>query len=101
MTEENNKELAERLGSLLAQSPLDEEVKDFLAENIDNLPEGLVYKLLDSLELEQGQLSLLEEELRSFMKERDKKWDHGLPQAQKELAEKIAADEFLKITEEK
>ena len=67
-------DVAERVGKLLADSPLGEEIKTALMANMDKIPEHMIFKLLDVLENEQEELNRMVFEMDLFLKQQDKKW---------------------------
>ena|SRR3989344_2958620 len=76
MTLNNGQEaLAEKIGQLLAQSPVDQKLKEMILEKIDQIPEHLLFKLLDSLELENDELERTAFEIDLFLKEQDANWE--------------------------
>ena len=76
-------QIADRVGELLAESPLDEEVKDVLLEGIDKLPKELLFKLLDVLENERESLEKVAFEIKLFLKEQDANWEQTAEDQQK------------------
>lgn len=89
-------QIAEKVGKLLAESPLDEDVKKVLLEGIDRLPKELLFKLWDSLENEKEGLEKLAFEVRLFLKEQDANWDQTASE-QKKTADIIADVWFEKL----
>ena len=67
--------LADRIGELLAESPVDEELKNLLLNNMEKIPEHLLFKLKDALEMEQEALEETVFDIQMFLKEQDSKWD--------------------------
>ena len=67
-------EKAKRCGELLARSPMDEEIKKTILENLGSLTEGDLDRLLFSLEQENAHLSLLASQLSDFDKKQEKGW---------------------------
>ena len=67
-------QLAEKIGKLLAESPLDESIKSSLLGKMEQIPESLLFKLLDALELENEELEKTAFEIDLFLKEQDKDW---------------------------
>lgn len=82
-------QIADKVGELLAESPLDEEVKEVLLEGIDRLPKELLFKLLDALENEKEGLEKLAFEVKLFLKEQDANWEQTAREQQK-VADTIA-----------
>jgi mannitol-1-phosphate/altronate dehydrogenase len=82
-------QIADRVGELLAESPLDEEVKEVLLEGIDKLPKELLFKLLDVLENERESLEKVAFEVKLILKEQDANWEQTA-RDQQEAADTIA-----------
>ena len=87
-------QLAEKIGQLLAQSPLDEKIKSALLEKMGEIPEHLLFKLLDALEMENEDLERTAFEIDLFLKEQDEKWKK-VAEEQKKVAEE-AVDKVVK-----
>lgn len=85
---EAQQQLADRIGELLAESPLDEEIKSLFLEKLENIPESLLFKLKDALEMEQEGLENIAFEIELFLKEQDERWE-GVAEEQKKAAETI------------
>ena len=86
MTDELNQgqqQVADRIGELLAESPLDEEIKQVLLDGVDQLPAYLLFKLLDVLENEREQLETVAFEIELFLKEQNKNWEQTEKEQQK------------------
>jgi len=86
MTDELNQgqqQVADRVGKLLAESPLDEEIKQVLLDDVDQLPAHLLFKLLDVLENEREQLETVAFEIELFLKEQNKNWEQTEKEQQK------------------
>ena len=86
MTDELNQgqqQVADRVGKLLAESPLDEEIKQVLLDDVDQLPAHLLFKLLDVLENEREQLETVAFEIELFLKEQNKNWQQTEKEQQK------------------
>ena len=73
MTQDIEK-LAGEIGGLLAESVLDQKIKDLILENLDTLPEDLVFKLRDALKDEKDELNSVVFDIELFMKEQDERW---------------------------
>ncbi len=67
-------QLAVEIGTLLAESSLDQRIKDAILERLDTLPEDLVFKLKDALTREQEELDAVIFDVELFMKEQDERW---------------------------
>lgn len=74
MLNKTQEQIAERLGQLLAESPLDDEIKTAVLNGLDRLPPHLVFKLLDVLEGEKEELERIVFEIDLFLKEQDDNW---------------------------
>lgn len=92
---QGQQQIAGRVGELLAESPLDEEIKKVLLEGIDQLPEDLLFRLLDVLENEKEQLETVAFEVKLFLKEQDNNWKQTVKDQQK------AADTVVDVWAEK
>jgi len=66
--------LAVEIGGLLAESSLDQKIKDVILENLDILPEDLVFKLRDALKTEQDELDSVAFDIELFVKEQNERW---------------------------
>lgn len=80
---QGQQQVADRVGELLAESPLDEEVKEVLLEGIDKLPGDLLFKLLDVLENEKEELEKVAFEVKLFLKEQGNNWGQTVKDQQK------------------
>lgn len=85
---EAQQNLADRIGELLAESPMDEELKQRLLENMEKIPEHLLFKLKDALEMEQGELENIVFDIQIFLKNQDVGWDK-LAQEQNKAADTL------------
>lgn len=86
-------EQIKRLAQLLAESPLDEEIKSAVVENAADLTDAAAEALLTSLEAEHTQLENVEKILKQFDLWQEEQWQK-LEVKQKQAADAIA-DEFL------
>ena len=82
---EAQQQLADRIGELLAESPMDEGLKNLLLGNMDKIPEHLLFKLKDALEMEQEALENVAFEIEMFLKDKNAGWDK-LAEEQKKAA---------------
>ena len=82
------KEIAENLGRLLAESPLDEEIKSAVIVNLDKMPEGMVFRLIDALEMESEELDRIVFEMNLFLKEQVGRWEK-VEKEQQDMADAI------------
>ena len=87
-------QLAEKIGQLLAQSPLDDKIKSALLEKMDEIPEPLLFKLLDALEMENDDLERTAFEIDLYLREQDEAWKKVT-----EEQEKIASEAVQKIAD--
>jgi hypothetical protein len=78
----------ERCGELLAQSPLDDEIKKTILENIHELTEAHIDQLLASLERETFELVALAEQFKKFDDGQDSRWEE-LAKRQERIAERV------------
>jgi len=79
-------QLAEKIGQLLAQSPLDDKIKSALLEKMDEIPEPLLFKLLDALEMENDDLERTAFEIDLYLREQDEAWKK-VTEEQKKVAD--------------
>jgi len=77
--------LADRIGELLADSPMDDELKQLLLNNMEKIPENLLFQLKDALEMEQEELENVAFEIKVFLKDKNAGWDK-LAEEQKKAA---------------
>ena len=80
--------MADRMGELLAESPMDEELKQLLLSNMEKIPEHLLFKLKDALEMEQEELENVAFEIKVFLKDKNAGWDK-LAEEQKKAADTL------------
>ncbi|MDP3731078.1 MAG: hypothetical protein Q8R34_01115 [bacterium] len=99
MNEIIQKELQEKLGQLLAESPLAEELKKTILDGMDKLPEYLIFDLLDALEKEKIELERIAEEIGAYLEQQDGDW-LKLEEKQQEAANNIVDQELQKIEDE-
>jgi hypothetical protein len=86
-------QLAAELGELLANSPMDEKLKKTILENIDTMPESLVFRLKDALENEKTEIDSVLYDIELFMKEQDERWEE-LEAKQRQAATEISDQLF-------
>lgn len=67
----------------MAESPLDEEIKEILLEGLDKLPADLLFKLLDILENEREELEKVAFEVKLFLKDQENNWKQTAEDQQK------------------
>lgn len=88
--------LAAEIGGLLAESSLAQKIKDAIMENLDTLPEDLVFKLKDSLDKEQEELDAVVFDIELFLKEQAERWAK-LEGEQQKMATSITDELFEKL----
>jgi len=71
---EAQQKLADSIGELLAQSLLDDEIKNRLLEKMEDIPEHLLFRLKDALEKEREELETVAFDIDIFLKDQDKDW---------------------------
>jgi hypothetical protein len=81
---------AEHLASLLVKSPLDPVIKDFLIDNLGDIPEDRVTGIISVLEQEHAHLEDLNSSIRAYLTRNDTRWS-ALAAKQKEIARKFIA----------
>jgi hypothetical protein len=91
--------LAQEIGGLLAESPLDQKIKNAILENLDTLPEDLVFKLKDTLDKEQDELNAVVFDIELFLKGQNERWAK-LEADQKALATNITDQLFDKLKDQ-
>jgi len=92
---ETQQKMAERIGELLAESPLDEDMKQVILDGLDKLPEHMLVKLLDVLERESNELERFAAEVESFLASQEDNWDKTSKEQEKfaqELIERLAKE---------
>lgn len=85
--------MAERIGQLLAESPLDNDMKQVILDGMDKMPEYMLIKLLDVLERESNELERVASEVESFLATQKENWDKTAKNQEEfadELIEKLA-----------
>lgn len=85
---EAQQQLADKIGELLAQSPLDDEIKNRLLDKMEEIPESLLFRLKDALEREKEELETVAFDIDMFLKDQDKDWQ-GVVQDQKKVAGEV------------
>lgn len=99
MNSKVKKEIQERLGKLLAESPLEGEVKKVLLENIGKIPDYHVFDLLDALEKEKLELQRIALDVKLFLEQQNGDWKK-LEERQAAVADEIIDEEIKKIEDE-
>lgn len=92
-------QVAEKIAHLLAESPLDEEIKKVILDSLDQLPEYLILRLHDALEGEREELKRVTLDIELFLQDQEKDWQK-LEADQKTLAEKVIDKHVQKIEDE-
>jgi len=94
------KEIGDKIARLLAESPLDPEIKNELMDGLDRMPEAVLSGLLESLEKEHEGLKELATDIASWEERQDEAWQK-LTVEQKAAADKWVDDEMVqKLTDE-
>lgn len=70
--------MIERLGHLLAESPIDTEIKEAILAHLDTIPAYLLVGLLDALEAERESLKIVDFEIKKFEEDREKRAEESL-----------------------
>ncbi len=96
---DTQKQMADRIAHLLAESPLDDEIKQTILDGMDKLPEHLIFKLKDALEAEREELKSVAFEVDMFLKDQEKDWQ-ALEKVQKQTAEKLVDKYAQKIEDQ-
>lgn len=84
---EAQQQLADSIGELLAQSPLDDEIKNRLLEKMEEIPESLLFRLKDALEREKEELETVAFDISMFLKDQDKDWQKVVEEQKKVATE--------------
>lgn len=84
-------EITERIVELLVQSPLDENLKEFIIEKIDMLSESMITDLLEALETENNQLQIIAAKIEEYINNQENGWE-DVEVEQKSFAEKFLED---------
>lgn len=95
----SQRETAARVAHLLAESPLDEEIKGVILDGVDKLPDYLIYQLLDALQNEREQLKSVALAIQFFLNNQEEEWA-VLQNRQRVLASEIAGRYQQKIVDE-
>lgn len=93
------KEIQERLAKLLAESPLDGQIKKVLRDNIGDIPDYYIFDLIDALEKEKIELARIALDVKLFLEQQDSDWKKVEAQ-QQQVADEIIDDELKKIEDE-
>ena len=98
MNNNMNEEKAKELGELLGESPIADEIKEAILENLAKIPMNLVDDLIESLKNEKSKISEVIFEIEEFFKKQDKEWEE-LAVTQRTAAEEIIENEIRSIEE--
>lgn len=99
MDSKTQKEIQERLGKLLAASPLADDLKKALLDNLDKIPDYHVFDLIDALEKEKLELQRIALDIKLFLDQQDEDWKK-LEEKQQKAADEIIDEEIRKIEDE-
>lgn len=99
MNTKTQKDIQERLGLLLAQSPLAEDLKKALLDNMDKIPDYFVFDLIDALEKEKIELERIALDIKLFLEQQDQDWKK-LEEKQQAVADDIIDEEIKKVEDE-
>lgn len=99
MDEKISKEVQERLGQLLAESPLAGDLKQLLLGSLDKIPDFYVFDLIDALEKEDVELERIAQDVRLFLQKQGDEWQE-VAAKQQETADKIVEEEIRKLEDE-
>jgi hypothetical protein len=91
--------VADKIIELLAESPLAEEIKDTLVQNIEKLPAGMILELLKALEAEDEAIRSMADSAVEFLKQQEEDWKK-LEQDQKAALDEIS-NQVIKDEERK
>ncbi len=92
-------QLASELGELLANSMLDKRIKKAILDNLDTLPEDLVFKLRDALQKEHDSVDGVISDIEMFLNKQDGRWAK-LEEEQKKTAETMGDEIFEKLKDQ-
>ena len=99
MLNQTQKQIADRVAHLLAESPLDEEIKKTILDGFDELPEYLILRLQDALETEREELQRVALDVELFLEDQKKDWQK-IEEDQRAVADKIIDKHVQKIEDE-
>lgn len=99
MTTKIQKEIAERLGKLLAQSPLANDLKKLFLDNLDKIPDYYIFDLIDALEKEKVELQRIALDIKLFLEQQVADWQK-VEEKQAQAADEIIEEELKKIEDE-
>lgn len=99
MDQKIQNEIQERLGRLLAESPLTEDLKKLLLDSLDKLPDYFIFDLIDMLEKEKIEVERVTMDVREFLRRQSQEWEKT-EEDQRAAVEKIIQTETGKIEDE-
>ncbi|MDO8495777.1 MAG: hypothetical protein Q7S32_04705 [bacterium] len=89
----------ERLAKLLAESPLNNDIKKALVDNIGNIPDYHLFDLIDALEKEKIELGRIALDVKLFLEQQDKDWKK-VEEQQEKVSDEIIDAEIKKLDDE-
>lgn len=93
------KEVQERLARLLAESPLNNQLKEALLGSLDKIPDYYVFDLIDALEKERIGLEKIALDIKLFLEQQDEDWKK-VEEKQGQVADEIIDEELKKLEDE-
>lgn len=93
------KEIQERLAKLLAESPLNSQVKRVLLDKIGDIPDYHIFDLIDALENERIELDKIALNIKLFLEQQDSDWKK-IEAQQEAVADEAVNHELKKLEEE-
>ena len=99
MNDKIQKGIQERLARLLADSPLAEDLKKALIDNLDKIPDYHIFDLIDALEKEKIELERIALDIKLYLEQQDKDWK-DLEAKQEVVADELINQEIQKIEDE-
>ncbi len=94
--EQTQNKIAEELAGLLAKSDLNEDIKEKILDKLDELPDYLIFGLIDALKREEKDISRMLLDIDLFSKDQDRVWEET-ETAQKKAADSIIEEGAVKI----
>ncbi len=98
MNEDTQNRLAERLGQLLAESPLDNATKEAILERLDEMTEAELFELYDMLKKERKHVANIASQIQMMNSEQEKDWQE-VAQNQKTAADNLVK-KYVRETED-
>lgn len=93
------KEIQERLAKLLAESPLDGQIKKVLLDKIGDIPDYYIFDLIDALEKEKIELARIALDVKFFLEQQDSDWKKVEAQ-QQQVADEVIDGELKKLEDD-